>query len=83
MNVRFHKHARERMEERGATEDEVTSTIKAGERFEAKFDRVGFRRNFAMAGKWRGRDYNTKQVEVYAVPEDKDWLVITIITRYF
>jgi hypothetical protein len=83
MNVRFHKHARERMEERGATEDEVTSTIEEGERFEAKFGRVGFRRNFAIAGKWRGRDYNTKQVEVYAVLEDKDWLVITILTRYF
>jgi hypothetical protein len=83
MNVRFHKHARERMEERGATEDEVTSTIEEGERFEAKFGRVGFRRNFAIAGKWRGKDYNTKQVEVYAVQEDKDWLVITILTRYF
>lgn len=66
-----------------ATEDEVTSTIEEGERFEAKFGRVGFRRNFAIAGKWRGKDYNTKQVEVYAVQEDKDWLVITILTRYF
>ena len=36
-----------------------------------------------QVGKWRGKKYNTKQVEVYAVPEDKDWLVITLITRYF
>ena len=55
------------MEERGATEDEVTSTVEAGERFEAKFDRVGFRRNFSTVGKWRGKKYNTKQMEVYAV----------------
>jgi hypothetical protein len=71
------------LEERGATEDEVATTVEAGERFEAKFDRVGFRRNFSTSGKWRGKKYNTKQVEVYAVPEDKDWLVITFITRYF
>jgi len=83
MNIRFHRHARERMEERGATEDEVASTVEAGERFEAKFNRVGFRRNFSLAGKWRGKKYNTKQVEVYAVHEDTDWLVITVITRYF
>jgi hypothetical protein len=83
MQVRFHSHALERMELRGATEGEVFSTIEAGERFEAKFNRVGFRRNFSMAVDWRGKKYNTKQVEVYAVPEGTDWLVITVITRYF
>jgi hypothetical protein len=83
MNIRFHRHARERMAERGATEDEVASAIDDGERFEAKFNRVGFRRNFSLVEEWRGKKYNTKQVEVYAVPEDSDWLVITVITRYF
>jgi len=66
-----------------ATEDEVASAIEDGERFEAKFNRVGFRRNFSLVGEWRGKRYNTKQVEVYAVQEDTDWLVITVITRYF
>jgi hypothetical protein len=83
MNIRFHRHALERMEERGATEDEVATTVEAGERFEAKFNRVGFRRNFSLGGRWRGKKYNTKQVEVFAIPEDSDWLVITVITRYF
>ena len=46
MPVRFHSHARERMEERGATEDEVTATVEHGEQFPAKFGRTGFRRNF-------------------------------------
>ncbi len=32
---------------------------------------------------WRGKHYRTKQVEVYAVREDTDWMVITVITRYF
>jgi hypothetical protein len=25
----------------------------------------------------------TKQIEVYAVREDNDWLIISVITRYF
>ncbi len=84
MNVRLHPHALERLGERGATEDEVRSTVEFGERFPAKFGRVGFRRNFVFSGVWRGRSYSTKQIEVYAVEEaSEEWLVITIITRYF
>jgi len=83
MSVRFHPHARGRMEERGATEEEVRATVEHGERFPAKFQRTGFRRNFQYDDQWRGRHYRTKQVEVYAVQEDADWLVITVITRYF
>jgi hypothetical protein len=71
------------MEERGAIEDEVIATVEQGEQFPAKFGRTGFRRNFQFDGKWRGRPYRTKQVEVYAVNEDAGWLVITVITRYF
>jgi hypothetical protein len=43
--------------------------VEEGERFAAKFGRVGFRRNFAFNGTWRGRPYVSKQVEVYAVEE--------------
>jgi len=83
MNVRFHPHARQRMVERGATEAEVSSTIQSGERFEAKYGRVGFRRNFVLDKQWRGAFYATKQIEAYAVHEDTGWLVITVIVRYF
>ena len=83
MAVRFHPHARERMGERGATEDEEKATVKQGEPFPAKFGRTGFRRNFPFDSEWRGKHYKTKQVEAYAVREGPDWLVITIITRYF
>jgi hypothetical protein len=84
MIVRFHSHAKERIEERGATEEEVRSTVELGERFPAKFGRTGFRRNFPFNGLWRGRSYQTKQVEVYALEEKpRNWLVITVITRFF
>ena len=83
MRVRFHPHAKERMKERGATEDEVIATVQAGEQFPAKFGRIGFRHNFSFDNEWRGNYYKTKQVEAYAVQEGTDWLVITIFTRYF
>ena len=83
MAIRFHPHAKERMRERGVIEDEVKDTIREGEQFPTKFDRTGFRRNFSFDSEWRGKYYRTKQVEAYAVKEDTDWFVITIVTRYF
>jgi hypothetical protein len=69
MIIRFHPHALERIEERGTMEDEARAAMESGERFPAKFGRNGFRRNFSFNGLWRGRYYQTKQVEVYAVEE--------------
>lgn len=82
MNVRLHPHAQVRVKERGATEEEIVATVERGERFPAKFGRVGFRRNFAYNSTWRGRSFATKQVEVIAVEED-GWLVITAVVRFF
>ncbi len=76
-------HARQRMEERGATEAEVKATLEQGERFPAKFNRLGFRRNFAFGGMWRNRHCATKQVEIFAVEEDGRWIVVTVIVKYF
>jgi hypothetical protein len=50
--VRLHPHAKERLIERGATENEVIATVKEGETFPAKYGRTGFRRNFSFNGKW-------------------------------
>ena len=83
MVVHIHPHARERMEERGADEDEITATIENGERYPAKFGRIGFRRNFSFNKERRGKFYTTKQIELYAVQEQDGWLVITVLTRFF
>ena len=82
MNVRLHPHAQSRLAERGATADEVKKTVESGERFPAKFGRTGFRRNFVFGGEWRGRRYETKQIEAFAV-EENGWLIPTIIVKYF
>jgi hypothetical protein len=81
--VRLHPHAKERLIERGATENEVIATVKEGETFPAKYGRTGFRRNFSFNGKWQEKQYATKQIEAYTVREGNDWLVITVIIRYF
>jgi hypothetical protein len=71
------------MIERGVTEQEILLTVGEGEKFPAKFGRTGYRRNFHYGGHWRGRFFEHKQIEVYAAPEGSDWVVITVITRFF
>lgn len=84
MLVQLHPHARERMQERGASEAEVVTTVLQGERFEAKHGRQGFRRNFPYNCIWMGRHYSNKQIQAYAVEEPSGaWLAITVIVRYF
>ena len=68
---------------RGANKAEVVATVEEGESFPAKFGRTGFRRNFTFNSQWRGQFFDSKQVEVFAVREVDDWLVITVIVRYF
>ena len=61
----------------------MAAAIEHGESFPARFGRTGFRRNFPFDSVWREKHYKMKQVEAYAVREGADWLVITVITRYF
>jgi len=83
MAIIFHPHAKERMLERGAKEDEVLQAAQRGERFPAKFGRIGYRRNFIFGGRWKNKIYATKQVEVYGVEENEDFVVITVIVNFF
>jgi hypothetical protein len=81
--VGLHPHAKVRLQERGATEEEIIATIGRGERFSVKHGRTGFRCNFPFDGEWNNRRYSTKQVEAYAVEEEDGWLVITVIVKFF
>ena len=83
MTIKLHPHAKARIIERGATEEEVIATINEGERFAVKFGRSGFRRNFPYNSLWRGKHYANKQIEAIAVRESNDWLVITVIVRFY
>ena len=71
------------MAERGATRAEVEATVVAGERVPARFGRTLFRRHFPFDLVWRGRHYRNKQIEAYAVQEHGEWLVITVVVKYY
>ena len=64
MTVRLHRHAAARMAERGATEAEVAAAVGTGESEPARHGRTAFRRNFPGPWTWRGRTFDTKQLEV-------------------
>ena len=81
--IRFHPHASERMLERGVSKEDVGMTIERREQFSAKYCSTGFRRNFSCDGTWRGKRYGVKQIDIYAEKEDSEWLVVTVISRYF
>jgi hypothetical protein len=83
MKVSFHPHALQRMTERGATEDEVIATVQTGERFPAKYGRQSFRRDFVFQGVWRGRRFDSKQIDAFAAQEEDCWLVISVLVKYF
>ena len=83
MAVILHPHAKARAVERGVTDAEDVATVEGGESFPAKYGRAGFRRNFPFNGEWGGKHYAVKQVEAYAVKEVGDWIVVTVIARYF
>jgi hypothetical protein len=83
MAVELHPHAMLRLPERGASESEVVTTVEIGEASPAKHGRTCFRRNFRGPHLSRGKIFDTKQLEVYAVFEDGRWLAITVIVKYF
>jgi hypothetical protein len=72
-----------RLAERGATEAEAIATVETGETYPAKYARTAFRRNFRGPWVWRNRMFDTKQLEAYAVRDDGDWLVITVLVKFF
>ena len=56
MGIIFHPHARERMSERGATEQEVVATVEAGEMFPAKYGRKGLEETSLFTEFGRGKN---------------------------
>lgn len=83
MSINIHPHAAQRAIERGAEKNEVIGTVESGEQFPAKFERIGFRKNFLYNAKWNNKYYSIKQIEAYCVKENDKWLVLTIIVKYF
>jgi hypothetical protein len=84
MTITLHPHAQARLIERGATADEVMTTVERGRSSPADYGRTRFRYRFPFNTEWRGTVYETKQIDAIAVSENEiDWLVITVIVKFF
>ena len=83
MIIRIHRHARQRMWERGATAKQIRQTIGAGRSVPAKFGRTRFTHVFSFNADWKGKRYARKQIEAFAAKIKDGWLVVTVIVKYF
>ncbi len=81
--IDFSTHAREKMLDRGASEDEVRVAIRTGSAEPARKGRNSFRKNFAFNRQWRGKQYAVKQVAPVVAEEADRLVVITVFVYYF
>ncbi len=82
-NIYFTKHALLKMQERGASEDEVISAIMNGKREMAQRGFYSFRSNFEFHNIWAGKYYSVKQVMPIVSVEEEKMVVITVYSYYF
>ncbi len=81
--IRLSVHAREQCIERGATQAEVQTAVREGEREPAKRGRLMYRYNFELNALWQGRHYAIKQVAAVVAEEPDEFVVVTLYTFYF
>jgi hypothetical protein len=81
--VVFTVHARKRMVERGAREEDVIEAIRIGEREPAQRGLTLCRLNLEFHREWDGRYYRMQQVAPVVAEEPDRIVVITVYTFYF
>ena len=79
----FSQHARDKMLDRGATEEEVIASIQLGSLEPARKGRWLCRKNFPCNALWRGKFYAIKQVAPIVAEEPDRLVVITVFVFYF
>ncbi len=82
MEIVIIDHARQRMLERGASEDEVHDTMLSGTAASAKAGRQAKERVFPYNSDWQGRRHPQKKVRVIYVQEAERLVVITVYAYY-
>jgi hypothetical protein len=81
--VIFTHHARERMQERGAREEDVRAALRLGQREPTQRGLAQYRLNIEFRREWAGRYYGVQQI-VPAVDEEAERIVVvTVYTFYF
>ncbi len=81
--IRLSGHARGRLSRRGATEQEVSDTIRTEVWQPAKRGRLECRKNYDFHAEWNGEYYATKQIRPVFADEPSEIVVVTIYVYYF
>jgi hypothetical protein len=68
---------------RGATDGEVTETIKTAPWHPAENGRSDCRKDFVFNATWNGKYYTSKQVRPIFVEEHQEIVVVTVYVYYF
>ncbi len=82
-SIIFTAHARQRMKERGAREEDIREAIRVGEREPAQRGLVLYRLNLEFNKEWDGRFYRVQQVAPIVAEEADRLVVVTVYTFYF
>ena len=75
----YTKHARERMEQRGADEEEVEETLLMGEVVSVRDGKSKYERTYQKPCMFEGRRFPKKKLEVVAAKDEDDWVIVTVI----
>jgi hypothetical protein len=81
--IRLSEHAKQQLQFRGATEQEVVQTIGTETWAPAELGRLECRKNFAFDSEWNKEYYTTKQVRPIFVEESDEIVVVTVYVSYF
>ena len=81
--VVFTNHARQRMLDRGAREEDVLEAIRIGQREPAQRGLSLYRLNVEFQREWDGKHYAVQQVAPIVAEEPDTMVVVTVYTFYF
>ncbi|MFH1762990.1 MAG: hypothetical protein ABIF09_02255 [Gemmatimonadota bacterium] len=81
--IEFSDHTREKMLDRGATEDEIVHAIRSGSVEPTRKGRMMFRKNLEFNSQWQGKFYPVKHVVPVVAEESERLIVVTVLVYYF
>ena len=82
-SIRLSEHAKQQLQFRGATEQEVFEAIRTETWEPAEIGRLECRKDFPFEFEWNNKYYDTKQVRPIFVDEPHEIVVVTVYVYYF
>jgi len=81
--IRLSEHAKQQLQFRGGTEQEVAQTIRTETWGPAELGRLECRKDFIFNSEWNKEYYTIKQVRPIFVEESDEIIVVTVYVYYF